>query len=186
MIKPITVLGACAALVAGCASTNYAGVPAQAVAAKMRVVDSEFDKSQLFVAPDVSGRGDGGNSTHYTASLIASRDKASGEVVHLIRVDMDYFASAWTYFSRATLKGGRTLTTRVLDRRVSSCSAISSCSYIESIMVVIPGEFLRYHLDNPGFDLPVRIEGSRDSFVLTLSGDYIRGYLEGVRRFTGG
>lgn len=176
---------ASASILAGCAGTNYAGVPPQDLARQMKVVDSEFDKIQLFVAPEIRGKGEGGDTTYYRAALVASRDKTTGQLTHALKVDMQYLSSQWVFFSRGTLKGGRELVTRVLDRQVQDCSgAIRLCTYSESLFAVIPPEFLKYHLDNKGLDLPVRIGGDRDSFVISLSGDYIRGYLEGVRQLT--
>lgn len=171
------------AALTGCA-TNYAGVPPHEVADKVHVLDNDFSKSRAFAAPPVNGAGDGLGAPLYTAKLMAVQDKKTNAVTHALTVDLTYGGSEWIFFSTITLKGGTDLQTSVSDRRVGSCSTY--CTHYETLLAVMPLEFLEYHRDNPGMDLVLRARGKRGYVDFRLSGDYIRGYLEGVRRFGAG
>lgn len=163
----------------GCA-TNYAGVPSDELAAKMQVLDNDFSKSRAFVAPTVNGDGGSFGSPTYRAKLIAVQDKAGGPITHALDLQLTYVGRDWLFFSTVTLKGGTQLQTKVSDRTVSSC--MTYCSYHETLMSMVPPEYLEYHLTNPGLDLVLRAGGQRGYVDFRLSGDYIRGYLEGVKR----
>lgn len=165
-------------VLAGCA-TNYRDKPAEEVAQNIRVIDNEFSKDRMYIAPPVNGTPVGG--VDYTAQLAAIQSKTDGNVIHALRVTWSYYNNRWLFFSSAKLPGAVSLPTVVNDRSVDSCGSYGSCSYTEKVSAVIPLAALA--AANNG--LRVQFGSDQGWTVVELPQQYVLGYLQGISAATG-
>lgn len=173
MTRRVLLATAMLAVIAGC-TTNYSTTAPGAVADKVSVVDSEFDANRLYAAPEITG-GDMLTGPRYSARLMTSQEKKTGAVTQILLVTWSYSAADWLYFQSANLPGALTPQSRILDRKVTTCSG-RSCAYEETLATVIPLEMLATAHDG----LKVRYNSRGGSAVVELPKNYILGYLQGT------
>lgn len=174
-LKTLTLI-ALTLTVCGCAN-NYAEKSPAEVSGRMKVVDSEFDKSRLFAAPTVNGEGEGLLAPQYEAQLVAVQEKATRKVTHALRVSWTYVGQDWIFFSRAALPGADELKTAVGVRNVVSCSG-RSCIHEENLTSELPVEVLAA----ASTGLRIRYSGQRGQGIVELPANYVAGYLSGAQR----
>lgn len=160
-------------LIFGCAPSARTK-PSNEIAQQVTVTDSKFDKSRFYTAPVITGGETFG--VNYTAHLVAVQNKASNEVLHALSVNFMYVSNGWVFFDSASLPGGVSPVTRVVDRRVDSCTG-RSCSYQETMSVAIPLEMLT----KANGSLEIRFNSKRGYEIVDLPENYIAGYLAGVK-----
>lgn len=178
IFRGYVLIGLTGFVLAGCA-TNYRDKPAEEVAQNIRVVDNEFSKDRMYIAPPVNGTPVGG--VDYTAQLAAIQSKTDGNVIHALRVTWSYRNNRWFFFSSAKLPGAVSLPTVVNDRNVDSCGSYGSCSYTEKVSAVIPLAALA--AANNG--LRVQFGSDQGWTVVELPQQYVLGYLQGISAATG-
>lgn len=176
MSKAAMVLGVLAALViSGCATPpNYRDKTPDEVAQSVRLVDNEFSKDRIFIAPPVTGSPVGG--VNYSAELAAVQSKTTGLVVHALRVNWSYGNDRWLFFKSATLPGGAALEMMVNDRHVERCSASRHCYYTERVSAVVPLDALAAAHNG----LRVQFGSALGWTVVELPRSYVQGYLQAL------
>lgn len=175
MTRYLIISAAMLASIAGC-TTSYSTTAPEAVADKVSIVDSEFDANRLYAAPEITG-GDVLIGPRYSARLMTSQAKKTGEVTQILLVTWSYSAAGWLYFQSASLPGAATPQTRIVSRKVTTCSG-RSCAYEETLATVIPLEMLAAAHDG----LKVRYNSQGGWAMVELSKNYILGYLQGTAK----
>lgn len=160
-------------LSAGCVTTDYAQKLPSETSERIEVVDSQFDKSRLFMAPLIKGSPQYG--LDYEVRLVAVQDKATGGITNALQMKWSYTHFSWFFFSSSTLPDGAQAQSRVHSRRVISCRG-KTCEYEEILSSVIPLNYLA----NATSGLKVRVQSQNGSFIIDLPVNYIIGYLQGV------
>lgn len=157
----------------GCA-TDYSKKHHSEVAQLVTTVDSEFDTSRVFAGPQIRG-GEGLFEPRYTAQLVTSQSKKTGDVMQVLLVTWSYVGSSWLYFDSVSLPGGYQPPTRIVNREVRSCSG-GSCSYEETLSTIIPLDAIAKATGG----LRVRYNSQRGGAFVEFPVNYLVGYLEGV------
>lgn len=163
LLLPI-LIGACA--------TDYSKVPPSEIASHISAIDSGFDKTRLFAAPEVKG---GEFLLRYSARLVAVQEKSTGVISNSLHVTWNYTGGSWLFFQSVSLQGGYRPITKVTKRTVGSCSG-RSCSYEESVASTIPLDALAQAKDG----LRVRYDSLGGVAFVDLPTNYVLGYLQGV------
>lgn len=156
---------------AGCAP-NYRDKSAGDVRAAGKIVEDEFSRHRVYVAPPVQGRSSK-TRVDYSARLAATQSKADGSVVNSLYVEFTYMNNRWLFIQAAALPGGIPLSVVVNDRLVDNCGGSTGvCSYTERMTAILPLDVLVNAKDG----LRVSFQGT----VVELPASYVLGYLQGL------
>ena len=170
-------------ILTGCVP-NYAVMPADDVAKKITIKDSEFDSSINYVAPTLFNSKQRGLLTGYdyeNFSLRGWKSKSGGNVTHQLYIDIKY-SSKWRYYQSASFENGKQQDLTIINREVVRCESYGSigvlCDYRETFGISFTNEALN-SLKETGFKVRGNSQSGHEN-ILTVPANYIQGYLKAI------
>lgn len=109
-----------------------------------------------------------------TVQLVASRNKATGDVKYAVFVRVLY-TSDWRFYQSASFQGGAQKPLRSLSKQTNACQAIG-CIHTEEVALDIGRDVL-----SKGGDLQFRLNSqSGAENVIKVPSSYIAGFIAGL------
>lgn len=170
IIMSIRLLGFALAIsaLAGCASVDLQSPTS--VSKSVQVERDDFKKVVQYRAPFVSlGMADG---SAYLRGFEFTNANIKPQMEPTVQLVVAMYPREWVFFDKAYDSDGKALETKVLDRRVDTCTKYG-CTRTESVAITLPRGYLTSHASG----LKVQISGKGGNYVVAIPAGYIQGFL---------
>ena len=178
-MKKLLLLSLISLTLIGCASMVVPTNPSE-FAERVTTSDSEFDNAIQFNGYNIFDMKDMGLLAGYDYQnyfLRGWKDKVNGSIRHQLYVSIKYSnmfdSGSWRFYRSASYSNGEQSDITEISTDVS---CYNGCDYTETIGISLSDEFLRDNMDT-GFSIRFNAK-SGDKNVITISPDYIKGYLQ--------